>query len=63
MGAVLSRSVDVVGMGAPVNVGDTATPIGPDAPAIMPIEVAARTGVGFYPLITKMSALLPRRLV
>jgi alanine racemase len=52
-----------VGLDATVRVGDTATLIGPDDPAILPHEVASRTKVGFYPMITKMSPLLPRRLV
>lgn len=52
-----------VGLEAPVKVGDMVTLIGPDRPAILPLEVAARTEVGFLQLITKMSALLPRRLV
>ena len=52
-----------VGPNPEVRVGDTATLIGPDDPAILPSEVAARTKLGFYPMITKMSALLPRRVV
>jgi len=51
------------GPNTPVRVGDTATLIGPDHPAVLPHEVASRTQVGFYPMITKLSALLPRRLV
>ena len=62
-GVASAHTLVDVGMDAPVKVGDAATLIGPDAPAIAPIEVATRTGVGFYPLITKISALLPRRLV
>jgi alanine racemase len=46
-----------------VRVGDTATLIGPEDPAILPAEVGARTKLGFYQLITKFSALLPRTLV
>ena len=52
-----------VGADTPVRVGDTATLIGPDDPAVLPQEVAIRTKVGFYPMITKFSALLPRMLV
>jgi len=52
-----------VGRDGPVKVGDLATLVGPESPAILPLEVAARTEVGFLQLITKMSALLPRRLV
>jgi alanine racemase len=46
-----------------VEVGDTATLIGPDDPAITPHAVAEKSGGAFYRLITKMSALLPKRLV
>jgi alanine racemase len=46
-----------------VEVGDTATLIGPDDPAISPHAIANATNVGFYRLITKMSALLPKRVV
>lgn len=62
-GVASAHTLVDVGVDAPVKVGDTATLIGPENPAILPVEVAARTGVGFLPLITKMSALLPRRLV
>ncbi len=51
------------GADTPVRIGDTATLIGPDDPAVFPQEVASRTKVGFYPMITKFSALLPRKLV
>jgi hypothetical protein len=46
-----------------VKVGDTATLVGPEHPAIAPIEVGTRTGVGFFFLRTRLSALLPRKLV
>ena len=46
-----------------VEVGDTATLIGPDNPAILPHTVSERTGVRFLALITKMHARLPRRVV
>jgi alanine racemase len=46
-----------------VRVGDSATLVGPEDPAILPAEVGARTKLGFYQLITKFSALLPRTLV
>lgn len=62
-GVASAHTLVDVGLEAPVGVGDTATLIGPDAEAILPLEVARRTEVGFYPLITKMSPLLPRRLV
>lgn len=46
-----------------VEVGDTATLIGPDDPAITPHAVAEKTGRRFYTLITKMNAFLPKRVV
>jgi alanine racemase len=46
-----------------VSVGDTATLIGPDDPAITPHAIAEKTKVGFYRLVTKMSALLPKRVL
>jgi alanine racemase len=52
-----------IGPDRTVEVGDVATLIGPDDPAIAPHAVAEKSGVGFYPLITKMSPFLPRRVV
>jgi alanine racemase len=52
-----------IGAEKTVEVGDVATLIGPDDPAITPHAVAEKTGVGFYPLITKMSPFLPRRVI
>jgi len=46
-----------------VEVGDVATLIGPDHPAVLPHEIADRTGVGFLRLIQGMNARLPRRVV
>jgi alanine racemase len=54
--------VDVGADGA-VRVGDEATLVGPDHPAILPAEVGTRTKVGYYQVMTRMSALLPRRVV
>lgn len=62
-GVASAHTLVDVGVDAPVAVGDTATLIGPEDAALLPVEVATRTGVGFLPLITKMSALLPRRLL
>ncbi len=62
-GVASAHTLVDVGLDAPVKLGDTATLIGPENPAILPVEVATRTGVGFLSLITKLSALLPRRLV
>lgn len=63
--AVVSSTHTLVEIGdeKTVEVGDTATLIGPDDPAITPHAVAERMGRGFYRLITKMSALLPKRVV
>ncbi len=46
-----------------VEVGDVATLIGPDHPAILPHAVAERTGVRFLRLIQGMNPRLPRRVV
>ncbi len=63
--AVVSSAHTIVEIGdeKTVEIGDVATLIGPDDPAITPHAVAEKCGVGFLPLITKMSALLPRRAV
>jgi alanine racemase len=44
-------------------VGDVATLIGPDDPAIHPETVAAATSITPFQLITKLNGRLPRRLV
>jgi len=63
VGAVSSTHTLVeIGDERTVEIGDVATLIGPDDPAITPHAVAEKTGVGFYGMITKMNALLPRRL-
>ena len=46
-----------------VEVGDVATLIGPDNPAIAPHVVAERVGMSFYNMITKFSPFLPKRVV
>ncbi len=46
-----------------VEVGDVATLIGPDHPAVLPHTVAERTGLGFLRIIQGMNPRLPRRLV
>lgn len=46
-----------------VEVGDIATLIGPDDPAIAPHAVAQYAGMSIYSMVTKMNALLPRRVV
>lgn len=52
-----------VGEERTVEVGDMATLIGPDDPAVLPHTVSERTGVRFLALITKLNARLPRRIV
>ena len=46
-----------------VEIGDVATLIGPDDPAITPKSVAEKTGVRFLSIITKLNARLPRVVV
>ena len=46
-----------------VEVGDVATLIGPDHPAVLPHTVAERTELGFLRIIQSMNARLPRRVV
>ncbi|HSC27456.1 MAG TPA: alanine racemase C-terminal domain-containing protein, partial [Vicinamibacterales bacterium] len=62
-GVASAHTLVDVGLDSPVKVGDTVTLIGPEAPAILPIEVGTRTEVGFFFLRTRLSALLPRKLV
>jgi len=63
VGSVSSRHTIVeIGAERTVEVGDPATLIGPDDPAIESIAVARKTGLDRYGMITKFSALLPRRL-
>jgi alanine racemase len=63
--AVVSSTHTLVEIGdeKTVEVGDVATLIGPDDPAIHPETIAEQTGTAYFTLITKLSALLPRRLV
>jgi alanine racemase len=63
--ARISSAHTIVEIGAErsVEVGDVATLIGPDHPAIWPHTIADRTGVRFLALITKLNARLPRRIV
>lgn len=54
----------IINLGAErqVNVGDTATLIGGDSPEIDPMAIASKAGLPLQQMITKFSALLPRRL-
>ncbi len=58
-----AHTIVEIGPEKTVGVGDVATLIGPDDPAITPHAVAEKTGVGFYPLITRLSPFLPKRVV
>ncbi len=58
-----AHTVVEIGVEKTVEVGDVATLIGPDNPAILPHTVADRTGVRFLILIQKLNARLPRRVV
>ncbi len=58
-----AHTIVEIGAEKTVEVGDVATLIGPDNPAILPHTVADRTGVRFLRLIQKMNARLPRRVV
>jgi len=46
----------------PVRVGEVATLVGPDHPAIHPNEVAARAGISVYDVLMHLGARLPIRL-
>src|SRR5262249_19374783 len=60
--AMISSTHTIVEVGAEktVEVGDVATLIGPDDPAIAPHAVAERCGLRFYRMITKFHARLPK---
>jgi alanine racemase len=62
-GVASAHTIINVGAERRVDVGDTATLIGGDAPEIDPLTVASNTGLPLQQMITKFSALLPRRLV
>ena len=52
-----------IGADKTVEVGDVATLIGPDHPAVLPHTVAERTGIGFLRIVQGMNPRLPRRVV
>ena len=52
-----------IGAEKTVEVGDVATLIGPDDPAVLPHTVAERTDLGFLRIIQSMNPRLPRRVV
>jgi alanine racemase len=60
IGAVsASHTVVEVGAERSVKVGDVATLVGPDHPAVHPNEVARRSGVSVYDVLMHLSARLP----
>jgi alanine racemase len=60
IGAVsASHTVVEVGAERSVQVGDVATLVGPDHPAVHPNEVARRSGVSVYDILMHLSARLP----
>jgi alanine racemase len=58
-----AHTIVEIGSERTVQIGDVATLIGPDNPAILPHTVADRTGVRFLRLIQKLNVRLPRRVV
>lgn len=63
IGAVsASHSIVEVGAEATVAVGDVATLVGPDDPAILPNTLAERAGISVYDVLMHLSARLPKRL-
>jgi len=57
-----SHTIVEVGDEPAVRVGDVATLVGPDHPAIHPNEVAHRAGVSVYDVLMHLGAALPRVL-
>jgi alanine racemase len=58
-----AHTIIEIGESKTVEVGDVATLIGPDHPAILPHELAERTGTGFLRLIQGLNPRLPRKVV
>jgi alanine racemase len=64
VGAVsASHTIVVLGDDPTVRVGDVATLVGPDDPAIHPNEVARRAGVSVYDVLMHLGQKLPRIVV
>jgi alanine racemase len=64
IGAVsASHTIVEVGDERTVDVGDVATLIGPDDPAILPNTIAERAGISVYDVLMHLSARLPKRAV
>lgn len=63
IGAVsASHTIVEVGAERSVQVGDVATFVGPDDPAILPNTVASRAGVSVYDILMHLSAELPKEV-
>jgi alanine racemase len=58
-----AHTIVEIGAEKTIEVGDVATLIGPDNPAILPHTIADKTGVRYLRLIQKMNPRLPRRVV
>ena len=52
-----------IGPAKTIEVGDVATLMGPDDPAILPHTIADKTGVRFLRLIQKLNPRMPRRVL
>ncbi|MFW6201659.1 MAG: alanine racemase, partial [Gemmatimonadota bacterium] len=64
IGAVsASHTIVEVGDEKTVEIGDVATLVGPDHPAVHPNTVAERSGASVYDILMHLSALLPARTV
>jgi alanine racemase len=64
VGAVsASHTIVILGEEASVSVGDVATFVGPDHPAIHPNEIARRTGRSVYDILMHLGQGLPRVMV
>ncbi len=64
IGAVsASHSIVELGSDRLVEIGDEATLIGPDDPAVFPNTVAARAGISVYDVLMHLSARLPKQIV
>lgn len=64
IGAVsASHTIIEIGEERTVDVGDEATIVGPDHPAVHPNSVAQRAGVSVYDILMHLNAGLPKRLL
>jgi alanine racemase len=64
VGAVsASHTIVVLGDEPTASVGDVATLVGPDDPAVHPNEVARRAGISVYDVLMHLGQKLPRLVV